>query len=91
MNENAPQPVATGDSDILVIGYGNELRGDDAIGPRVARAVRRRYPDLKTVAAHQLTPEMAARLAGVRLAIFVDAAITTGTRQQESRVRVEGR
>jgi Ni,Fe-hydrogenase maturation factor len=24
---------------VLVIGYGNELRGDDAAGPRVARAV----------------------------------------------------
>jgi Ni,Fe-hydrogenase maturation factor len=50
-------------SAILVIGYGNELRGDDAIGQWVARAV----------AAHQLTPELAEDLAHTDYAVFVDA------------------
>jgi Ni,Fe-hydrogenase maturation factor len=26
-------------TDLLVIGYGNTLRGDDGVGPRVAEAV----------------------------------------------------
>jgi hydrogenase maturation protease len=59
--------------DIVVIGYGNELRGDDGAGPFVARLMARRYPHLRAVAVHQLTPELAECLAAARLAVFVDA------------------
>lgn len=59
---------------VIVIGYGNELRGDDAIGPQVARFVATwGAPGVRALAAHQLTPELAADLAGARAAIFVDA------------------
>jgi hydrogenase maturation protease len=59
---------------VLVIGYGNELRGDDAAGPLVARTVSTwNQPGVHTIAAHQLVPEMAEPIAGARLVIFVDA------------------
>jgi hydrogenase maturation protease len=60
----------------LLIGYGNDLRGDDAIGKRVADAVAaRKLADVETLAVHQLTPELAATLAKFERAIFVDAYI----------------
>lgn len=58
----------------LVIGYGNDLRSDDAVGQRVAEIVATwEIPNLRSLAIHQLTPELAAQLADVDLAIFVDA------------------
>jgi len=60
-------------ADILVIGYGNELRGDDGIGPRVAEVVAAtNYPDVRVVRCFQLVPELAADLAQVQRVIFVD-------------------
>jgi len=59
----------------VVIGYGNDLRGDDAVGPRVALSVARwRRPGVMAIAAHQLTPELATRLVPATFAIFVDAS-----------------
>ncbi len=51
---------------VLVIGYGNPLRGDDGVGPFVASR-------LGGVAVHQLTPELAEQVAAADVAIFVDA------------------
>jgi hydrogenase maturation protease len=62
---------------LLVIGYGNELRGDDAAGPQIARAVAAwGLPEVRALALHQLTPELAEALALADHAIFVDAAHT---------------
>ena len=59
----------------LVIGYGNDLRGDDGVGQRVALSVARwRQPGVMALAAHQLTPELATWLVRAKFAIFVDAA-----------------
>jgi hydrogenase maturation protease len=59
---------------ILIVGYGNELRGDDAVGVRIARAVETwELPNVCVLTPAQLTPELAATLAGVEFAIFVDA------------------
>lgn len=67
-------PVAA--AGVLVVGYGNTLRGDDGIGPAVAGMVAALgLPGVRVLAVHQLTPELAADLAEVRLAIFVDAAV----------------
>jgi hydrogenase maturation protease len=56
------------------VGYGNDLRGDDGAGRRVAAAVARwRRPGVRALSVHQLTPELAAELAEAELAIFVDA------------------
>jgi hydrogenase maturation protease len=58
----------------LIIGYGNDLRGDDAVGQWVARAVAAwALPGVRSLAVHQLTPELAEALAEVDWAIFVDA------------------
>lgn len=58
----------------LVIGYGNDLRGDDGIGTQIAQIVASWHlPEVRSLPLHQLFPELAADLAGVDLAIFVDA------------------
>ena len=68
----------------LVIGYGNSLRSDDGAGPRVAAAVASwDVPGLVAVAVHQLTPELAERLAFADLAIFVDARLASGAESVE--------
>jgi hydrogenase maturation protease len=59
--------------EILVIGYGNDLRNDDAVGQRVAAlVVDWHLPNVHAIAVRQLTPEMAELLATVSLVIFVD-------------------
>jgi hydrogenase maturation protease len=61
---------------MLVIGYGNSLRSDDGAGVRVAEAVAAQgLPGVMALAVHQLTPELAERLADVELAVFVDARV----------------
>jgi hydrogenase maturation protease len=60
----------------LAIGYGNPLRGDDGIGQALAAALATTAIDaFDVIGCHQLTPELAERLATVDLAIFVDAGI----------------
>jgi hydrogenase maturation protease len=61
---------------ILVIGYGSELRGDDAVGLRVAEALGQEgLPDTQVLAVHQLTPELAEPLSQAAAAVFIDAAL----------------
>ncbi len=59
----------------LVIGYGNPLRGDDAIGQAAAELLAGTavLDGAEVIACHQLLPELAERIAGVTLAVFVDA------------------
>jgi hydrogenase maturation protease len=60
---------------ILVIGYGNTLRGDDGVGPKVARAITDLpLQNVHSLACHQLTPELAAQLSEAHSVIFVDAS-----------------
>jgi hydrogenase maturation protease len=59
---------------ILVIGYGNELRRDDAAGPMAAREIASwGLPDVEVIASHGLLPEMAEPLSRAELAVFIDA------------------
>lgn len=59
---------------LLVIGYGNALRGDDAVGCEVAIAVADWHLlPIKSVAVQQLMPELAAEIAKADYVIFVDA------------------
>jgi hydrogenase maturation protease len=66
--------------DVLVIGYGNALRGDDAVGRRAAEhlAADGRLPGARIDAYHQLTPELAADIAAARLVVLVDARENDG-------------
>ena len=64
------------DSYLLIIGYGNTLRRDDGVGPRVAAAVEKlRLPGVLTMACPQLTPELADPLSQAGAAVFVDASV----------------
>jgi hydrogenase maturation protease len=61
---------------LLVIGYGNTLREDDGVGPRVAGLVEEfGLPGVEVLACPQLSPEHAEAVAGARTVIFVDAAM----------------
>ena len=61
---------------MLVIGYGNTLRRDDGVGPRVAEAVTAlALPGVRALACPLLTPELADPVSRARVAIFVDAAV----------------
>ena len=66
----------------LVIGYGNSLRSDDGIGLKVAAEVEKlEFSHARSLRLHQLTPELAATLAEVDRAIFIDAAVNRETVQ----------
>ena len=64
---------------VVVICFGNPLRGDDGVGRAVASALTARgrpaaAQRLYVVFAQQLTPELALPLSRAAIAIFVDAA-----------------
>lgn len=65
---------------VLVIGYGNTLRGDDGVGQWVAEMIElwqeeENLENLRSHSYHQLTPELAADLANTQTVIFVDACV----------------
>jgi len=63
---------------VLIIGYGNPLRGDDGIGFYAAKALDEQFraePDVEVMAAQELTPEMAEDIARSGVVLFVDAAL----------------
>jgi len=63
-------------SGILIIGYGNTLRGDDGVGPRVVEAVEKlQLPNVRTLICQQLSPEHADPIARTETVIFVDASV----------------
>jgi hydrogenase maturation protease len=62
---------------VLVLGYGNDLRGDDGVGRWVAEAVASaRPPGVEVRVVHQLAPELAVDVLCRRRVIFVDAAVS---------------
>ena len=70
---------------LLVIGYGNELLGDDAAGPLLARRIGRcRYAGTKVLVAPMLLPEMAVDMSQSDRVLFVDASV----RCSKGRVRL---
>lgn len=59
---------------VVVIGYGNELRSDDGVGQKIANQVEHwGVPNVRSLAVHQLTPEIAETIADANTVIFVDA------------------
>lgn len=67
---------------VLVFGYGNPSRGDDALGPEFVRRLEARCADaiargeLEVMTDFQLQPEHALDLRGRRAVYFVDASAT---------------
>ena len=73
MNPVSAVPI---EAEMLVIGYGNSLRRDDGVGPRVAEAIEKlNLPGVRTLVCQLLTPEFADPIARARRVIFVDAAV----------------
>ena len=64
-------------SAVLVIGYGNTLRGDDGVGVVAAGQVRAAFPDVDVMTCHQLTPELAEPISRAQLVLFLDASAET--------------
>jgi hydrogenase maturation protease len=63
----------------LVIGYGNTLRSDDAVGCLlVEQLAALKLPGVRTRVVHQLTPELAADVAEAEVVLFVDATVDVG-------------
>ncbi len=56
---------------LLIVGYGNPMRGDDAAGPAAAERLAQR--GFEALAVHQLVPELAERIASAGSVIFLDA------------------
>jgi hydrogenase maturation protease len=65
-------------SRILIIGYGNSLRGDDGFGPALAQRLQDEFQDhadIEIIAGHQLTLEFAEPISRAQRVVFIDAAI----------------
>ena len=64
----------------LILGYGNTLRKDDGLGIYAAQVLSSLSlpADVEICTTQQLSPELAPRLAQVNLAVFIDAALTSG-------------
>ncbi len=57
----------------VIIGYGNELRGEDAFGLDVIKELQKlSLKDTKLISAHQLTPEIVLELLDASEIIFID-------------------
>jgi hydrogenase maturation protease len=61
---------------ILILAYGNPLRGDDGVAWRAAEELSGRFAasEVEVVCTHQLTPEMAEKVSWADAVIFLDAA-----------------
>ena len=60
---------------VVIVGYGNPLRGDDGVGWRVAETMLAdpRLVGAHVLTVHQLLPELAVELGEATLAVLVDA------------------
>jgi hydrogenase maturation protease len=60
---------------LLILGYGNTLRGDDAFGFHAAEQLAASItdPEIEVLALHQLSPELMDRVSRAAHVIFLDA------------------
>lgn len=80
---------------VLVLGWGNPSRGDDALGPELVRRLEALAPERTGWRQHafltdfQLQPEHALDLAQHDLVLFADASVAAGEPYTFSRVQPE--
>ncbi len=68
--------LRTGCRSLLLIGYGNTLRRDDGVGPKVAEAVAALdLPGVEALGCTLLTPELAEPISRAGRVLFVDASV----------------
>ena len=63
--------------DVLILGYGNTLRGDDALGIHTAHALHDFYctdGGIRVLATSQLTFDLAEDISQAKMVLFIDAA-----------------
>ena len=86
MNDDLKSSIINHQSSILIIGYGNPLRGDDGVGWFAVQrlAARFRSEQVSMMAVHQLMPELAEPISKVKLAMFIDAAANAPAGQLSS-------
>ncbi|WP_321312733.1 hypothetical protein [Halarcobacter sp.] len=60
---------------LIIVGFGNELRGEDAFGVDViAKLQKLQLPNTKLISTFQLTPELSLELKDAKKIIFIDAS-----------------
>jgi hydrogenase maturation protease len=60
----------------LIIGFGSEIRGDDAFGPQIGYELEDRvHPSVVVETCQGLTPDIALTISEVDLVIFIDCAV----------------
>lgn len=65
-------------NEILIIGYGNTLRGDDGVGYKIAEIIEQwNINHITSLAVHQLTPDLAEKISKADTVIFIDAVPIT--------------
>ena len=68
-------------AEVIILGYGNPARGDDALGPELLHLIERGTSDwgvahkIKLITDYQLQIEHAADLSHCDVAVFVDASV----------------
>jgi hydrogenase maturation protease len=69
--------LVTESAQVLVLGYGNPLRGDDGVGPEVIRRLTSdpSDPRISFKACRQLTPELSEEISRFSTVIFIDASV----------------
>ena len=81
-------PLSGKGSAVLILAYGNPLRGDDGVAWRAADALQDKFPETQVEirCLHQLTPELAETVSRFACVIFVDAASPQAGKPGEIRV-----
>lgn len=80
---------------VVLLGYGNPSRGDDALGPALLdaitglRSLRPHWPDLEIVTDFQLQVEHATDLEHANLVLFMDADAACAAPVRLTRLRAE--
>ena len=59
---------------LVVFGWGNDARGDDALGVLLLRRIADAFPEVEAIEDYQLQIEHALDLEGADVALFIDAS-----------------
>jgi hydrogenase maturation protease len=72
----ANTPLQKAEPKVLVIGFGNPLRGDDGAGWHAAEQLAKinDFDHIEILTCHQLTPELAEPISRAARVIFIDAS-----------------